>query len=240
VSATPIVPLGRQIYRIPTLGNFINSFAIIDDDDSVTLIDCGLKRAPGTIVRGLAAIGKSPQDVTRILLTHAHADHAGGAAILVRDSAAMGIDVHRDDAPFIRAGSSAPADATTRLGALVNRLPGGGFEPVKVARELTDGEVIDIGSELEVIHTPGHTPGHISLLHRDSGVLITGDSIWNMRSRITWPIAAMCTSYRQNAHTAHVLAEFNYTTAAFTHGPEISSQAREAVRGFLQRNPKFP
>jgi glyoxylase-like metal-dependent hydrolase (beta-lactamase superfamily II) len=45
----------------------------------VTLVDCGLKRAPGRIVAGLRAIGRHPYDVTRILLTHAHLDHAGGA-----------------------------------------------------------------------------------------------------------------------------------------------------------------
>ena len=85
------------------------------------------------------------------------------------------------------------------------------------------------------MHTPGHTPGHISLLHQPSGVLITGDAIWNMRSKMTWPVAAFCTSFRENKQTAHVLGEIEYAVAAFTHGPEIRDDAREQVRGFLRR-----
>ena len=56
-----------------------------------------------------------------------------------------------------------------------------------------------------------------------------------MNSRMSWPSRIACTSFRQNAETAHVLGELDYATAAFTHGPEIRDNAREQVRGFLQR-----
>jgi glyoxylase-like metal-dependent hydrolase (beta-lactamase superfamily II) len=88
---------------------------------------------------------------------------------------------------------------------------------------------------LRVLHTPGHTPGHISLLHPRSGVLITGDSIFNMNARMSWPTKLACTSFRQNVQTAHVLGEIEYAVAAFTHGPEIRDDAREQVRGFLAK-----
>ena len=82
---TPAVPLADGVWRIPTLPfDLVNSFAFVEDDGSVTLVDCGLKRAPARIVAGLAAIGKAPADVTRIVLTHAHTDHAGGVAELRR------------------------------------------------------------------------------------------------------------------------------------------------------------
>ena len=45
-------------------------------------MDCGLKRAPASIVRGLAVMGSAPSDVTRIVLTHAHSDHAGGVSAM--------------------------------------------------------------------------------------------------------------------------------------------------------------
>ena len=112
---------------------------------------------------------------------------------------------------------------------------GGGFAPVSVSHELRDGDVLHTGGGLRILHTPGHTPGHISLLHEPTGVLITGDAIWNMRSKITWPVAAFCTSFKQNAQSAHALGEIEYEVAAFTHGPEISDDAREAVRGFLRK-----
>ena len=72
------IELAPGVVRIPTVGSAnVNSFAVVDDDGSVTLVDCGLKRAPARIVAGLRAVGRHPGDVRRIVLTHAHTDHAG-------------------------------------------------------------------------------------------------------------------------------------------------------------------
>jgi glyoxylase-like metal-dependent hydrolase (beta-lactamase superfamily II) len=232
--AAPVVTLARGVYRIPTLGDFINSFAFLDDDGQVTLVDCGIARAPRRIVEALAGIGRTPADVTRIVLTHAHSDHAGGAHEMVLRTGAPGVDIHEDDAPFALAGRSAPSAPST-MGRLMSRGPATRFTPFPVVTELVDGQLIDVGGGLRVIHTPGHTPGHVSLLHESSGVLITGDAIFNMASRMRWPIAAVCTSSRQNQQSAHVLGELEYDVAAFTHGPEIRDGAREKVRGFLRR-----
>ena len=235
MSKAPVVTLAPGVHRIPTLGDFINSYAFVDDDGSVTLVDCGLKRAPAKIVRALSALGKHPRDVQRILLTHAHFDHASGAAQLVSESAAVGVDVHADDAGYIESGTRAPGDLTKSSGRLMSRTPWGDFRPTAVAQRLHDGDELPVGGGLRVMHTPGHTPGHISLLHPDSGVLITGDSIFNMNSRMSWPTKAFCTSFRQNVQTAHALGEVEYAIAAFTHGPEIRDNAREAVRSFLRK-----
>jgi glyoxylase-like metal-dependent hydrolase (beta-lactamase superfamily II) len=235
VARTPAVALAEGIYRIPTLGDFINSFAFVEDDGSVTLVDCGLKRAPKKIVAALASIGKHPSDVQRIVLTHAHFDHAGGAARMVDETSADGVDVHADEAHYVRTGTRPPGDSASTAGRLLARAPWGDFTATPVAEELVDGQLIDVAGGLRVLHTPGHTPGHISLLHPRSGVLITGDSIFNMNARMSWPTKLACTSFRQNVQTAHVLGEIEYAVAAFTHGPEIRDDAREQVRGFLAK-----
>jgi len=232
----PIVLLAPGVYRIPTLGDYINSFAFLEDDGQVTLVDCGLSRAPARIVAALAGIGRHPSDVTRIILTHAHADHAGGAKQIVDQAAAEGVDVHAEDADDIRSGTIPPVAAST-MGRLVARGPMSHFEPVAVSRELTDGEELEVGGGLRILHTPGHTPGHISLIHQTTGVLITGDVIFHMgwRDRMRWPVSAVCTNATLNRQSAHVLAETEYDIAAFTHGPEIRERAREQVRDFVRR-----
>lgn len=235
MARSPAVALAPGVYRIPTLGDFINSYAFVDDDGSVTLVDCGLKRAPKRIVRGLASIGKHPRDVQRIVLTHAHFDHAGGASRMVDETAAVGVDVHADDAEYVRTGTRVPGDTASTSGRIFARAPWGDFPAAPVCAELVDGQVLDVAGGLRILHTPGHTPGHISLLHPASGVLITGDSIFNMNSRMSWPTKVFCTSFRQNVETAHALGEVDYAIAAFTHGPEIRDNAREQVRGFLRR-----
>jgi glyoxylase-like metal-dependent hydrolase (beta-lactamase superfamily II) len=119
----------------------------------------------------------------------------------------------------------------------VRRLPDK-VDPAPVERAMTDGELLE-GSGLRVHHTPGHTPGHCSLLHEPSGTLITGDAIWNMRSRRTWPVLAFCTNAALTEQTAATLADLDYTTVAFTHGPEIRDTGRQAIRDFLANPRRF-
>ena len=92
--------------------------------------------------------------------------------------------------------------------------------------------MIPFAGGIRVIHTPGHSPGHAAYLHEESGVLITGDAIFNVRG-LRWPIRAFCTDFVMTTKTAHRLAEVEYTTAAFTHGPHLSDNPREHIRRFL-------
>jgi len=232
--ASRTVELAPGVVRIPLLGDYINAFAFSESDGSITLVDCGLKRAPAKIVRALASIGKHPRDVQRILLTHAHFDHAGGASAMLQASAAEGITAHEDDVTYLEAGTPAPTDTSTTSGRLFSRRSRG-FDPVPVAERLHDGQLLPVGGGLRVHHTPGHTPGHVSLLHEPTGTLITGDAIFNMNGRRTWPLAAFCTSWTQNQRSAAVFADLQYDVAAFTHGPELRDRAREQIRGFLAK-----
>jgi glyoxylase-like metal-dependent hydrolase (beta-lactamase superfamily II) len=235
--AAAAVQLGPGVWRIPTTPwDLVNSFAFRDDDGQVTLVDAGIRSAPPRILAGLAQIGSAPQDVTRLILTHAHGDHAGGAERLRTRLGLDGVTAHERDANYLRAGMS-PADDSTTTGRIVKRL--GGFPAVPVVAELTDGQVVDVGGGLRVIHTPGHTPGHVSLLHESTSLLITGDAIWNVFGARTWPILALCTDVPMQLQTASVLGELDYDTVAFTHGPEIRSGAREAVRAFLSDPKRF-
>ena len=107
MSKPPAIALASGIYRIPTMGDFINSYAFVEADGSVTLVDCGISRAPAKIVAGLAGIGRHPTDVTRIILTHAHSDHAGGAQEMVQRTGQDGVSVHADDVEYLAAGRTA-------------------------------------------------------------------------------------------------------------------------------------
>ncbi len=225
------VALGPDVWRVPTAPwDLVNTFVFRDDDGQVTLVDTGLKSAPKRILAALAGIGSAPSDVTRIVLTHGHADHAGGAKSL-RETTQAPLAVHSGDADTVRAGQAPLLDSSTWLGRLRSR--GTPADEAPVDEELHDGQVLEVGGGLQVLHTPGHSPGHVSLLHRRTGLLITGDAIWNMRGRRTWPVLAFCTDVALTKQTAQVLGELDYDLVAFTHGPDIRDGAREAVRGFL-------
>ena len=228
------VQLAPAVWRVPTApADLVNSFVFREPDGSVTLVDAGVRRASRRILAGLAAIGAQPSDVRRVILTHAHSDHAGGAAALVE---ATGADVvtHERDAAYLRDGRTPQVDTPTRKAQLLSRVFYGKKLPkVVVAEEFVDDELLPVAGGLRVIHTPGHTPGHVSLLHEPTGVLITGDAIFNVRG-LRWPPAWLCTDPTLNRKSADVLGDLEFDVAAFTHGSEVRTGAREAVRAFLR------
>jgi len=235
MSKDAAIQIAPNIWRIPAARfDFVNIYALVDEDGQVTLVDTGFKSGSAKAAAGLAAMGKSVMDVTRIVLTHAHSDHAGGAAELARQSDAP-VGISAIDAPFARVGQAPPRDSSTFLGRLVSKMskPGKDFPAVMIGEEFKGGDLLPIAGGLRVHQTPGHTPGHVALLHEESGVLITGDSIWNVR-KLSFGVKAFCTDIKLNQETAHVLGELDYRVAAFTHGPHASDQAREKVRGYLR------
>lgn len=234
--AAPSVQLAPGIHRIPlTPLDFVNAFVIAHADEQVTLVDTGLPSSGAKVLVGLKAAGVAPEQVTRIVLTHAHPDHVGGLEHVRAQTPRARLAIHEADAAFASAGHAPPRDQSSRLGRLMTREnPKQEWAPAQVDDELHDGELI-VGTGLRVHHTPGHSPGHVSLLHEESGVLITGDAIFNMPWGMRWSITAFCTDAKLSQRTAHVLGELEYGVAAFTHGPEVRTNARENVRSFLRK-----
>ena len=227
------VLLAPGVWRIPLIGDYTNGFMFRDDDGQVTLIDMGIASSGPKVMAALRWIGSGPSDVTRLMLTHCHPDHAGGAAHVARETG-RSVDLHAGDAEYVRSGTQPAPDPTSRIGKLFRKLPEPKTEKVTVGEELTDGQVVPFAGGIRVVHTPGHSPGHASYLHEESGVLITGDAIFNVLG-IRWPMKFLCSNFAMTKQTAHRLAELDYSTAAFTHGPEIREKPREAIRKFLSK-----
>ncbi len=105
---------------------------------------------------------------TRVLLTHGHLDHVGGAVSLARQRAVPLAGPHRDDQFW--------------LDQLPRQSEWFGFDycaPFVPDEWLDEGDSICLGREtLEVIHCPGHTPGHVVFFHRDSQLLVVGDVLF--------------------------------------------------------------
>jgi glyoxylase-like metal-dependent hydrolase (beta-lactamase superfamily II) len=234
MSKAAAVLLAPGVWRIPLIGDLVNGFMLRDDDGQVTLIDMGVASSGKKVIAALGSIGSDPSEVTRLMVTHCHPDHAGGAAY-VAEQTGRPVDVHADDADYLRTGKLPPRDDSILLTRLFSRFPDPRLAPVTVGEELTDGQVVPFAGGIRVIHTPGHSPGHVSYLHEDSGTLITGDAIFNVLGR-RWPMKFLCTDFAMTKQTAHRLGEEEYAVAAFTHGPEITDRPREAIRKFLAEN----
>jgi len=228
----PAVQLAPGVWRIPLAPfDLLNAFLLAGDDGSLTLVDAGVKRAPKTVLAALASLGKAPGDVTHLLLSHAHPDHAGGARALQRATGSR-VLAHERETVYLREGRMPTPDLSTRGGRLLARAGGGRFTPVDTDEAFADGAVLPLSGGVQVVHTPGHTPGHCSFLHTTSGVLLAGDALFNVRG-LRWSVKTPCTDIALSRASALRLADLDFEVAGFAHGSHVSSGARSAVRAFL-------
>jgi glyoxylase-like metal-dependent hydrolase (beta-lactamase superfamily II) len=157
---------------------------LFDDGRSLVLVDTGWDGDAHDVLKYLWSLGRTPDELTDIAITHGHRSHLGGMATLKRLSGAQ-LHAHAWEAGILNGGR--PAQPVSlwpllplplipfRIGALL-MVPK--HVPCEVDRELMGGETI---GPLEVIPTPGHTPGSLSFYWRERGVLAVGDAI------ATWP-----------------------------------------------------
>ena len=139
------------------------SLLICEETNEAAVVDPG-----GDIDKILAKVNEEGVTLTKILLTHAHIDHAGGTAALSEQLDLPIIGPHKDDQFWI--------DALEEQAAMF------GFPVCKTftpTQWLNDGDSVSFGNvTLEVYHTPGHTPGHVVFFHQDSKLAAVGDVLF--------------------------------------------------------------
>jgi glyoxylase-like metal-dependent hydrolase (beta-lactamase superfamily II) len=120
----------------------------------------------------LKATGRSPQEISMLILTHAHPDHIGAAAAIKRISGCI-VVAHAAEKAWIE---DVDLQAKERPVPGFHSLVGGS---VQVDRTLQDGDILHLesGLTLQVLHTPGHSPGSISLWLAEDGALFSADAI---------------------------------------------------------------
>jgi glyoxylase-like metal-dependent hydrolase (beta-lactamase superfamily II) len=166
------------------LGNELVNFYVVEADGGLVLVDAGLPGFYDQLVEFLRARRRTVADLDVLLLTHAHGDHIGIAERVRAEG--VPVRIHEADAEQARTGKSHPRDgsmlpyfrhrATWQLLAVGVRA--GALKPVKIAEvtPLGEGE-LDVPGRPSVIHTPGHSPGHVVLHFAGQGALIAGDAL---------------------------------------------------------------
>jgi glyoxylase-like metal-dependent hydrolase (beta-lactamase superfamily II) len=170
------------------LGNLSNNIYLVQSGDELVVFDPGMPSDLRRLVDRIKSLGRSPKDVTAIVLTHFHVDHAGCARALKQLSGAN-VYANAEDVPYLQGEKYMPSvfKAGVQGRALMllprtvekySRVP-----TVEVDVPFVDGDVLPVLGGLEVYHTPGHTPGSSCFLWRDKSprkayltdVLNTGD-----------------------------------------------------------------
>ena len=222
--------ISSKVYQI-SLGA-VNAF-IINNDSDLTLVDTGMPGSADKIFAAIKKAGKHPEDIKRIILTHAHTDHAGSAAEIKR-RLNVPILAHAIDAELIEQGISGRQPMHLTPG-IINWLVYNLFikkashtiEPVLVDEKLADNDIIPIAGGVQVIHTPGHSAGHIALLVKNEGLLIAADICANAAG------LALSTVYEDvdlGVKSIRKAASFDFDNAVFGHGGAIKQDAGKKMR----------
>ncbi|HDR7379680.1 MBL fold metallo-hydrolase [Bacillus toyonensis] len=151
------------------LQEFIIHPILLWDDEMAVLIDTGFPGQIEDIQVEMERVDVSFDKLKAVILTHQDIDHTGSLPELLQNCGSnIKVYAHELDKPYIE------GDLPLLKGGNVENLPKG-----KVSDTVIDGQELPYCGGILILHTPGHTPGHISLYLKQSKTLIAGDSMYS-------------------------------------------------------------
>ncbi len=178
-----------QIHRIPV--GLVNCYLV--RHQGTMLVDCALPGRSDALCRAIHALSIKPEEVNLIILTHGHFDHIGSACEMAQRTGAR-VAIHADDAKWLKSGRTAPASGLGLWGRLLclvlprleSRLR---FDPltpdIVVGNE--DLALDSYGVPGKLVHTPGHTPGSMSLVLSDGSAFVGDIAMSGLPALTRWP-----------------------------------------------------
>lgn len=204
-----------------------NTYLIVDD--GVTLVDTGLRGNVPRIYASLGHIGRSPADIRRIVITHAHLDHINCLHQLKNDTDAV-VMANPLDADIIE------GRRPLRIGqGLVSALFGPltayyRYVPVAVDVRLKDGEPIPGASDFKAVYLPGHSEGNTGLFSCDRKAFFSSDSVRVSGGRLVAPSPRFTRDMKAAVASIKRIGEFDFDVLLPGHGTPVTGAASTKVR----------
>ncbi len=226
--------------------NGIVHLTLLWDEKNLVLVDTGF---PGQFELILAAIeqtGHNPEDLTYIIITHQDIDHIGCLKEFKTKWPHIQVLAHEEEAPYID-GRKTPVKLAI-LEANIDKLPEerkqyAGFlktafanrQVVNIDKTIADGEKLDVCGGMEVIFTPGHTPGHISLFIKDGSLLIVGDSMNIADGKPVGPRLEICYDIEQAKKSCVKMAAYPVEALVAYHSGLLTGQLQEQIKDMAEK-----
>lgn len=219
-------------------GGEVRAF-LLDDGGELTLIDTLFEPDARLVLDRIQAIGRVPTDLKHILLTHAHRSHLGGLARLKRLSGAT-VCAHEWESDIIAGERKAQAPLRQLLRPHPGYLPVYGLQiafalgldshpPCRVNHYLQDGDQV---GPLQVLYTPGHSPGHLAFYWPDRRALFAGDAVCTWPSfGAGWP--AINLNLAQHRVSLARMAGLDLQVVAVGHGDPITRGASARLHSLV-------
>lgn len=214
--------------------------AVLFDQESAALFDTAL---PGSLphIRKAMLCERLPfEKINRVFITHHDFDHIGGLPELLAGSyQKIEVLAHSLEQPHIE-GCKPPIKSDPEIRDQMQRnMPAGQFlgpaRPVEnppnapVDQLLTDGQLLDLFGGITVIHTPGHTPGHLCYYLNDSKTLIAGDAMRADHGQLQPPAPEHSVDIHQAISSLKKLLAFDIDKVICCHGGLCSDNIREQI-----------
>lgn len=189
----------------------------------VVLIDVGFPGQTDTIESHLADAGYGWEDVSAVLVTHHDGDHAGGLSEVVNRTDAV-VYAHEECAPFVDGREDT-----------IKSPEGERYPPVPVDVELVDGVSFRTrAGPMDVVFTPGHTPGHVSLHFPEAGLVLAADAVVAQDRELVGPNEEFTLEMDEALDSLERLAERKFDRVLCFHGGLVEAgdgQLGEVVEG---------
>lgn len=222
--------------------SFVIHPTLIWDEKQTLLIDTGMPGYMEDINLVMAKANKSLEDLTGILLTHQDIDHIGSLPeILTACTQHLTIYAHKEDIPYIEGElpllKANPAKfSEDKWESLPDHLKFIYLHPPKaqVSNPLEDGQLLEMNGGLEIIHTPGHTPGHICLFHITSGTLVAGDALTAVNGKLQLPNSVHTPDMELAIQSLEKLLTYPIKQIVCYHGGLVSDHVMEQLQGLVK------
>jgi glyoxylase-like metal-dependent hydrolase (beta-lactamase superfamily II) len=204
---------------------------LVRGDQGFILIDTGPPQTAGVMVDAVAEAtgGKGP---SLILLTHGHYNHAGGLTAL-QLAWNPPIAAHVEEVPFIVGDRDYPRIRSNNPGYwLGSLLMESNPWSIPNVSKVTQGQKL---MGLNVMHLPGHTPGHLGFLHEKDRAFICGDAILNLGQRLMAPSFLTTTHPKLARHSIFRMTERNFMHLLPSHGQPILKEGRQRLFEYAQK-----
>ncbi len=203
------------------------------EDASMALVDTGPPWQARKVLSYIRSIGRNPDDLGLILVTHNHPDHTSSAGTLGRLTGARVI-AHASDAKT----DSRQQARLSPLGGVGLPLPV--FRGVPLWQTVRHGQVVPVQGGLRVVHSPGHTPGSVCYFLEKRGVLFTGDTLFSNGARLSRSVPFPGYNRRDLVQSCKELAGMEFETLCGGHGRPLMKGASEALGDLLASEPEPP
>lgn len=227
-----------DIYRIKVSRS--NIYLIVGK--TLALIDTGMPGDGAEVIKAIDALGRNPKEVSHILITHGHIDHAGSLALLKKSTGAEvvagagDIDYIQGKKKLWRMGREGFGGKLFKIVLFFAETFVFTYEPTTVDQVCSGGEVIDFNGDITVVATPGHSLGSVSYYLPDKHILFTGDAL-SGEPHAKLPPRAGCADYQQALASVKTLASLQFNICCFGHGKPVAKGADVLVRKLLVDSP---